>query len=156
MLIQWGSIIVGAPAPSIIPDCDYNFLFLPLPSSLWTLFAQHLLLLFFRGCFMCRDYWCASQLFTYEAWICGPRPSSETEAPTDTLWSHSLPDWGCSWRTGLVTKWMTTVYVKKPHFVLVHLPHAAGLAAEADTKEDCCLVTVTMDATLSGSGVKWV
>ncbi len=42
----------------------------------------------------------------------------------------------------------TSVYAKMPHMPSVHLPAAGGLAVEAESLRDCCLVTVTMDATL--------
>lgn len=42
----------------------------------------------------------------------------------------------------------TSVYIKMPHMPLVRLPAAYGLAVEAESQRDCCLVTVTMDATL--------
>lgn len=42
----------------------------------------------------------------------------------------------------------TSVYVNTPRVPSVHLPAVGGLAAEAESQRDCCLVTVTMDATL--------
>lgn len=42
----------------------------------------------------------------------------------------------------------TSVYLKARHTPSVHLPAAGGLAAEAESRRDCCLVRVTMDAAL--------
>ena len=42
----------------------------------------------------------------------------------------------------------TSVCVNTPRVPSVHLPAVSGLAAEAESQRDCCLVTVTMDATL--------
>lgn len=42
----------------------------------------------------------------------------------------------------------TSVCVETPHMPSVHLPAASGLAVEAESQQYCCLVTVTMDATL--------
>lgn len=53
-----------------------------------------------------------------------------------------LKDWTCHLEND------TSIYVKTPHMPPVHLPAAGGLAGEAESQRDCCLVTVTMDATL--------
>lgn len=46
----------------------------------------------------------------------------------------------------------TSTYVKTRLVLSVHLPAASGLATEADSPQrDCCLVTVAIDATLSGA-----
>ncbi len=42
----------------------------------------------------------------------------------------------------------TSVYVKAPHMPSVYPSAAGGLTVEAESQRDCCLVTVTMDATL--------